>query len=227
MGEPGAAPSRTPIPDLVAKLEPFYGLLPSPPRDPFRYYVWDALSVQTTPPRRDAAYAALQKIPALTPDAMWRIARGKLEAAVALAGAYQEQRIRALLTGAQIFRRHPQLPAAIADRLLRARRAVALLPTLGDGSAHRMLLFGGGHCVLPIDRDVARLLRRLGRWPETGESAARPFARRIVQRLLPADAEAVRHVTLYLRHHAQHTCAEEPHCAICPIATDCPSRRTP
>jgi hypothetical protein len=75
---------------LLAKLETFYGKLPAPPRDPFMIFVWQVLSFHATPGKRDAAFAALQRIRALTPDAMWRAPQARLEASVALAGPYAE-----------------------------------------------------------------------------------------------------------------------------------------
>ena len=42
---------------LIDALRGFYGALPSPPRDPFRLFVWLVLSVRTTPRKRDAALA--------------------------------------------------------------------------------------------------------------------------------------------------------------------------
>ena len=64
---------------LLAALERFYGALPAPPRDPFALFVWEVLSVHSTPKKRDAAFGALKRSRALTPDAMWRAPRKKLE----------------------------------------------------------------------------------------------------------------------------------------------------
>jgi endonuclease III len=217
--------SSGPVLDLVAQLEQFYGLLPVPPDDPFRCYVWEALSTLTTPGRRDAAYTALQRIPALTPDSMFRAARGKLTAAVALAGPYREQRLDSLLSGSVRFRREPRMSQLIRGPLRQACRAVGTLPRLGDASAHRLLLFSGDHCVMPVDHDTARLCQRLG----VNLGAARPgnvrMVRKSLQRHLPPDAAAYRRAALYLRHHATQTCTEESHCSVCPIASSCVSRR--
>src|SRR5262249_9569011 len=57
---------------IVARLEAFYGVLPSPPSNPFTLFVWEVLSTHSNPRKRDAALAALKRIRALTPDAMWR-----------------------------------------------------------------------------------------------------------------------------------------------------------
>src|SRR5262249_58695394 len=87
----------------------FDGALPRPPRDPFTLLVGEVLSVHSTPRKRDAALAALKRIRALTPEAMWRAPQKKLEESVALAGPYLENRLRARRTGTEIFRREPTL----------------------------------------------------------------------------------------------------------------------
>ena len=106
----------------VAALQKFYGPLPAPPRDPFTLFVWEVLSVHTTPRKRDAAFAALKRIRALTPDAMWRAPQKKLEAAVALAGPYTEQRLHALRR-ASIASGAPAICQRFAVRWRRAARA--------------------------------------------------------------------------------------------------------
>ena len=68
--------------DLLTSLQAFYGALPPPPRDPFTLFVWEVLSAHSTPRKRDAALAALKRIRALTPDAMWRAPQKKLEESV-------------------------------------------------------------------------------------------------------------------------------------------------
>ena len=86
---------------LLNALQKFYGLLPSPPHDPFTLFVWEVLSVHSTPAKRDASMAALKRIPALTPDAMWRAPQKKLEQSLILAGPYLENRLRALRSGVE------------------------------------------------------------------------------------------------------------------------------
>src|SRR5205823_1632421 len=91
--------------------------LPLPPRDPFTLFVWEVLAVHSTPRKRDAALAALKRIPALTPDSMWRAPQKKLEASVKLAGPYTENRLTALRRGADLFRRRPA--RSVQDALTR------------------------------------------------------------------------------------------------------------
>ena len=147
----------------VAALEKFYGPVPGPPRDPFTLFVWEIMSGHSTPRKRDAALAGLKKIPALTPDAMWRAPQKKLETAVAQAGPYTEQRLMALRKGVDHFRRAPDLAKTIRGPLATARRAIKGLPQMGgDGGAYRMLLFAADHAVLPVDARLSRVARRLG-----------------------------------------------------------------
>jgi endonuclease III len=209
---------------LLAALQNFYGALPVPPRDPFTLFVWEVLSVHSTPRKRDAAFAALKRIPALTPDAMWRAPHKKIEESVKLAGPYSENRLTALRTGVAVFRRSPNLPAVIRGPLPAARRALKPLPQLGETGAHRMLLLAADHPILPVDARVSRVGRRLG----YGEAADefRKQARTVqdaLTRELPPAVDAFRRAFMYLSHHAAATCTEaDPHCAVCPLVKQCP-----
>jgi endonuclease III len=209
---------------IVRALEKFYGVLAPPPRDPFTLFVWEVLAVHSTPRKRDAALAALKRIPALTPDSMWRAPAKKLEAAARIAGPYVDNRLQALRSGSDLFRRSPRLPAIIRGPLPAARRALKPLPQLGETGAHRMLLFAADQMILPVDARVSRVGRRLG----YGE-AAPDFKKqsRSVQdalaRELPASVDGYRHAFLYLSHHGGATCTErEPHCSVCPLLQECP-----
>jgi endonuclease III len=209
---------------LLKALQKFYGVLPPLPRDPFTLFVWEVLSVHSTPQKRDAALAALKRIPAMTPDSMWRAPQKKLEESVRLAGPYTENRLQALRTGCELFRRSPGLPKTIRGPLPAARRALKPLPQLGEAGAHRMLLFAADQPILPVDARVSRVGRRLG----YGE-AAKDFKKqsRSVQEAmvkeLPVSVDSYRGAFLYLSHHGGATCTEsDPHCQVCPLLKDCP-----
>jgi endonuclease III len=213
---------------LIDRLTHFYGALPPPPSDAFTLFVREMLSVHSTPRKRDAALAALRRHRALTPDAMWKVAQKKLEESVALAGPYLEQRIRGLKTGVDMFRRNPQLAAAIKGPLASALKSLKGLPQMGEGGGYRMLLFAGAHRVLPVDARVRRVATRLG----YGENAA-SFSktaraiRHAVAADLPDSLDAYRRAYMYLDHHGAATCTEtDPHCNICPLLEDCPFGRS-
>lgn len=210
--------------DLLDALQRFYGALPPPPRDPFTLFVWEVLSVHSTPRKRDAALGALKRIRALTPDAMWRAPQKKLEESVRLAGPYGEQRLQALRTGVELFRRTPRLPDVIRGPIAAARRALKPFPQLGETGAHRMLLFAADHPILPVDARVSRVGRRLG-YGTAGDDF-RKQARSVqnaMTRELPSSVDAFQRAYLYLSHHGAATCTErEPHCPVCPLLSDCP-----
>jgi endonuclease-3 len=212
------------IEGLLAKLQTFYGRLPTPPRDPFTIFVWEVLSVHSTPLKRDAAVAALKRIRALTPDAMWRAPQAKLEASVAMAGPYLEQRLRALRAGVDLFRRSPGLPAVIRGSVPAALKALKPFPQLGEGGAYRMLLFAADHAVLPVDARIGRTTRRLGYGEQfTAFNRTARSIRRALAVELPATAVAYRRAYLYLAHHGANTCTEtDPHCGVCPLVPECP-----
>ena len=209
---------------LVGELKTFYGTLPTPPADPFQLFVWEVLSVHSTPRKRDAAMGALKRNRALTPDAMWKVAQKKLEDSLRLAGPYLEQRVNALRTGVDIFRRTPNLPKTIRGPLPAARRALKGLPRMGEGGAYRMLLFAADHPVLPVDARLSRVARRLGygenqsTFPKTARSI-----REAVSAELPGTLDSYRRAYIYFDHHGAATCSEaDPHCHVCPLMKDCP-----
>jgi endonuclease III len=205
----------------VIELQAFYGLLPSPPADPFALFVWETLARKSTPAGRDAALAALRRAHALTPDAVLRAPRATLEAALAPAGSSVDLRLDALRAGAEVFRGHRALPASIRGPLTAARRSLRLLPQLDTAAAHRMLLFAGNHPVTPADARVQRVVLRLGYAAPPPPSARR--VRRVIGSELRGDLDACRRAFVYLSHHASQTCTErEPHCRICPLAGECP-----
>lgn len=197
--------------DVMDRLERFYGALPRPPDDPFALYVWEVLGIHTTGTRRDAAMTALRRIPALTPDSMGRAPHATLEHAVALAGPYREERLRALVAGVDAFRRHRDLPDRLRADAASARDALAMLPHLTAISGQRLLLFAGRHPVLPDDPHLLRVLDRL-----QGTSEATTQA-------LGGVLTAIQRAALYLSHHGGAICLEsDPMCHICPLRQDCP-----
>jgi endonuclease-3 len=216
---------------LIDRLAKFYGVLAEPPRDPFTLFVWEVLSTHATPRKRDAALAALKKMRALTPDAMWRAPQKALETSVALAGPYTEQRLKALKTGVDLFRRTPDLAATIAGPVAPARRALKPLPQMGEGGAYRMLLFAADNAVLPVDARVSRVARRLGYGEEHRDfTKTARSVREAVAAELPASARSYRRAFVYLHHHGLSGCTDaDPHCGVCPVLADCPygRERTP
>jgi endonuclease III len=210
---------------LLDRLRAFYGALPTPPSLPFAAYIWEVLSVGTTPTRRDAAFSALKRIPALTSDAIGRVPQAKLEAAVALAGRLTDERVRALRAGADLFRRNPVLVNELSRSGRRAVRAARRIPHLGRASTLRLLLHSAAVPVLPLDEHGLRVALRLG---YARDAASRPpsrmlsVARQSLMRESGREIATLRALSQYFTHHGVSTCTETaPHCAVCPLANEC------
>jgi endonuclease-3 len=213
----------TRLESLLSRLYRFYGLLPTPPKDPFILFVWEVLSNHATPLKRDHALAALKKLHALTPDSIWRLPMATLEPIVKSVGPFTENRMESLRNGIDVFRRNRDLPYIIKGPLPAARRAIKPLPQLGEQGAHRMLLFTANQIVMPVDARVNRVGRRLG-YGENHEqfSKAARSVREAICRELPASLEVYQRAYVYLSHHGAMTCPEaHPHCTVCPLLKEC------
>jgi endonuclease III len=229
------------FPDLGV-LREFYGLLPQPPSDPFQFFLWEILSADSLPARRDLAWHALRRIPALTPDAVFRAPQEALQEVAALIGPKRDERIELLRATTGEFKRNRDVlerDALRAAGVKKAARAFRRLAHLPRETVDRALLYAGRFPVLPVDDATARVVARiegtaipisqgsegfiLKRALWGGElRKQRRRARATLASALPRDVDAYRDAVLYLRHHAQHTClAVAPHCKVCPLSPEC------
>ncbi len=213
--------------DLIDRLATFYGPLPLPPADPFGFYVWEVLGTHTTAGRRDAAMAALRRIPALTPDSIRKLGRGRLEAVVGQCGPFVNERLAALDAGIDVFRRQHRFIQRLQGPLRQAWLASRDLPHLGHAGALRLLLFTGTSGLVPVDAGMARLATRLElATPHPNLRRLTRDVRRALGAVLPRESSERRRAVLYLEHHAEHTCVESsPHCGVCPLLEGCAEGR--
>lgn len=225
MGEPLAGPpGGLDAGAAVQRLAVFYGPLPLPPDEPFAFYLWDVLGTGTTPGRRDAALTALRRIPALTPGALRKVPRGRLEQIVRGCGPLADHRLAAIDAGIDVFRRQPRFGERLRGPLRTAWAAARDLPHLGRAGASRLLLFAGQQPIVPVDAAVARLAVRLGMASGAG-AVTRTVrdARRAFDAWLPRTLQDRRRAVLYFLHHAHAGCTEAmPHCRVCPLRDVCP-----
>jgi endonuclease III len=207
--------------EVLAALGEFYGPLAAPPHDLFGFVVWEVLSARTQPSRRDLAWLALKRLPALTPDAMFRASKTDLQGALAMLPG-REERIDGLRAASGHLRRHRDLGRVVTGPLRRAVRGLAEVPAITDAARLRALLFVGGHPVAPADEDVTRVLARLHRLHDPRPSAVRRAARARLAADCDRQIEILRLAAVVLAHHAGHACAETgPHCGVCPLASHC------
>lgn len=206
---------------VLAALSAFYGPLASPPQDLFAFFVWDIVSARTLPARRDIAWQAIRRIPALTPDSMFRVAKDDLKDAIEGLGSFDD-RLEALRAGSGHFRRHHDLTEVVAGPLIRATRALKDVPHMTPSARVRALLFAGGHPIPAVDDHVARVVGRLGGVTATAGNPRRRAARRVLAEAFGRDRERLEHALVLLGHHAGQACIEHaPHCTVCPLKADC------
>jgi endonuclease III len=209
---------------VIQVLREFYGLQPTPPADLFQFIVWEIVSEHALPARRDLAWQALRRLPALTPDAMFRVPAKDLLEAIGIAGPNREDRVERLRAVIGEFKRHrDELSNETLARVHLARvvRSLRRLDHVSSGTRARAVLFAAGRPVLPIDEEVNRVASRLMGMPD---NRRRPLARRWIASRVPQDAASYRDAVVYLRHHAAHTCIKvAPHCGVCPLAGRCAS----
>jgi endonuclease III len=212
---------------LVARLIEFYGPLPHPPDDPFGVYLWEVLGARTTGGRRDAALQALRRVPAMTPDSVRKLGRGRLEAVARLCGPFVDERISAIETGVDVFRRRRDFAGELHGPLKQAWLAAGDLPHLGEAGSARLLLFASPHALVPVDEGLSRFAVRFGlAAADANFRKLTRTVRRRVSALLSPEIDQRRLAVLYLTHHTQSTCVSvQPHCAICPVRSECAEGR--
>ena len=205
----------------LGALADFYGPLALPPRDLFAFFVSAVVSARTLPARRDLAWQALKRLPALTPDAMFRASKADLKAALEVLGG-GDDRLDALKTGSGHFRRHRALPDVVSGPLSGAVRALCDVPHLTPASRLRALLFAGRHALGGTDDAVSRVVARLDGGPAAGGPLRRRFARRRLLADLGPEPDRLGRPVVLLAHHAAHACLDHaPHCGVCPLAASC------
>ncbi len=209
---------------MIRTLREFYGLQPTPPSDLFHFLLSEVLSEHALPARRDLAWQALRRIPALTPDAVSRAPAKELLEAIGIAGPRRDDKLERIRVIVGEFKRHrDQLSgnSFTSAGALQAARALRRLEHAVPAVGARAMLFAGGRIVLPVDDDVHRVVSRLMGDPT---NRRRGTVRRWLAEKVPTDAASYREAIIYLRHHAQHTCLKvAPHCSVCPLRVTCPS----
>jgi len=206
---------------VLTALMAFYGPLASPPSDLFQFFVWEVVSARALPARRDIAWQALRRLPALTPDAMFRASKDDLKAALEGLGGFEE-RFDALRSGSGHFRRHRELHRVVGGPLLAASRALRDVPHLGTSSRVRALFFAGGHDLPAVDDTVARVMGRLHGVAVTAGPVRRRHARQRLAAAFGRDRERLGPALVLLGHHGGHACVEHaPHCSVCPLRGVC------
>lgn len=110
------------------------------------------------------------------------------------------------------------LTTTVSKSYPEAREALMTLPGVGEKTADVVLLFTAGKRVIPVDRHIARIAKRLKLIPANAPYDA---IRRTLEEATPPETYLDTHIKLI--QFGRDTCrAQNPRCIICILRDTCP-----
>jgi endonuclease III related protein len=195
-----------------------------PARTRFEVIVGAILTQSTAWTNVERAIANLRRARLLSPGAIGRVSRARLERLVRPAG-YFRQKTRKLKAFAQFLEKNFSGSLARMLRTPTEKLRAMLLEVHGIGpeTADSILLYAGNHTVFVVDAYTQRILARHGL---ASEKAKYEEARALLERNVPRDPR------LYNEFHAQFVTVgknwcrrQAPRCDACPLGRFLESRR--
>jgi len=188
-------------------------------RDPFRGLVATILSQNTSGKNQAAAYERLEEAVGITPESIDAAPTEAVADAIRPAGMFHNRsRTLKAFSRAVLDRYGGDLTTVFGKSLAEAREELVELPGVGYKTADVALMFVAGRQVVPVDRHVDRVCKRL-------EMVQRNASYEDVRRALEdaSSPERYRDVHLSLIRFGRQTCrARQPLCGECPLKVMCP-----
>lgn len=187
--------------------------------DPFSSLVRIVLSQNTNYRNETMAYERLERTIGVTPETVSKASVEQIAEAIRPAGMHN-QRSRTLkkLSEVVLNRYDGDISPILHGGYPEARRELMELPGVGKKTADVLLLFDGGKAIIPVDRHIFRISRRLQLVPFKEDYDE-------VRRVLEAATEPGRredaHVIL-IRFGREICKARRPRCAECFLNDICP-----
>jgi endonuclease-3 related protein len=201
-----------------------------PARTPFEVIVGAILTQNTSWSNVERAIANLRRARLLTPRAIERVSRARLERLIQCSG-YFRQKARKLKAFASFLRKSHGGSLARMFRTPTQDLRAQLLSVHGIGpeTADSILLYAGGHASFVVDAYTHRILGRHG-WPQ--RKPAYQAVQRLMESSLPRDARVYNEFHALLVHVGKNWCRpREPRCGECPLLNylpaNSPLRREP
>ncbi len=216
------APSLSPA-EIVARIEPIYGLPPWRPHgDPMAELVLTLLSQNTSDRNSGRAFVRLlERYP--TWDAVLAADTAEIEDAIAIGGLAPTKAARLKAMLAEIAERRGGLDLSHLSELPldEAKAWLGELPGVGPKTAACVLMFALGRPALPVDTHVHRVAIRLGLIPPEMPAAQ---AHAALEAMTPPEQMYAFHVAL-IKHGRRLCTARRPRCGECPLLDSCPEGR--
>jgi endonuclease III len=190
------------------------------PGGAFEMILFEVASYLVADDVRAAVYERLANDIGTTPQEILAASREDIARAIAAGGMNVNQRVAKVRRAAELA-----IDGIDLKDPVRARRALAKMPSIGEPGAEKIALFAGGHRALPLDSNGLRVLIRLGFGAEKKDYRA---MYRSAQDAVttPATVRACIDAHLLLRTHGKSVCKTKPRCDECALAPMCPSSTT-
>jgi len=209
--------------EVTARLLGHYERRRSPRRgDPFRSLVRIILSQNTSYRNEAAAYDLLERDIGVTPEALALAPVERIAEAIRPAGMHNRRSGTLKAVAEAVLDRYGGDLAPVLRRPYpEAREELMDLPGVGRKTADVLLMFDGGRAVVPVDRHIFRIARRLRLVPE---DAAYDDVRRVLEAAAPPGRHEDVHVLL-IRFGREVCRARRPRCGDCFLNDLCPHPR--
>jgi GTP-binding protein HflX len=187
--------------------------------DPFRGLVSTILSQNTNSKNQRAAFSRLEESVGITPYTLDAASEEQIVEAIKPAGMYN-QRVRTLkAVSREIIDKYGGDLQPVFDMTFpEARERLMEFPGVGEKTADVALMFVANHQVIPVDRHVERVSKRL---EIVSQNAGYEEIRRVLED--GSTPDRFREVHLSLIRFGRETCrAQSPRCSECVLNDICP-----
>ncbi len=187
--------------------------------DPFRGLVRTILSQNTRYSNEAAAFKRLEERIGITPKDLAGAPVRKIADAIRPAGMYNQRSVTLKRLSSAVLEKYGGDISPVLDKPFpEAREELMGLPGVGPKTADVVLMFEGGKRVIPVDRHIARITKRLELVPG---NASYEQVRSVLEEA--ADPERYEDVHVLLIRFGRETCkAPRPLCDKCFLRDLCP-----
>lgn len=138
--------------------------------DPFKSLIRTILSQNTNYKNEDSAYTRLEEMIGVTPSTLSEASLDKIAEAIRPAGMYNQRSLTLKKVADAVLREYRGDLASVLEKPCEeAREDLMRLPGVGQKTADVVLLFSAGRGVIPVDRHINRISKRLALVPKKAD----------------------------------------------------------
>jgi len=187
--------------------------------DPFKSLIRTILSQNTNYRNEAAAFERLENMVGVTPKRLSESSVEKIAEAIKPAGMYNRRSVVLNAVAKEVIKRFAgDLNSVIEMPYDNAREALMNLTGVGPKTADVLLMFDGGNAIIPVDRHIFRISKRLKLVPE---KAGYEQVRETLEKATPLGRHEDIHVFL-IRFGREFCRALNPRCEECFLTDLCP-----